>query len=145
MKESRLLTADEILADTEGERMMIRFCRAVDAGDTPDDDTLEQIAACFRKVLDGEQLDKALGLARGRGRPPKTAHDAEDELGRVYDYVAEVLDRQAEGKTKEVALEETALARGIPEDTLRDWYKRQRIPAQVVRATIIRRTKGEGG
>lgn len=128
------LTRDLILAPTDGHRRLVRFCHAVEAGETPSAEDMKALAAGFRGILDGEKPERALGLARPKGRPEKTANQLDEEFAKVQDVLFDMADRMAAGKTQEAARGETAAAFDVAEDTLKDWWRRHRMSVQLFRS-----------
>lgn len=131
-EKKRGLSWEEILANTAGERLLIRFCQAVEGGTYPSADDMLELAKGFRAILSGDAPKKALSLSRGKGRPKRTAAEADEELARVYPMIKDILERRAAGKTQEIAIEEAAERWGVPEGSLSDYYKRQRHAAELL-------------
>ncbi len=77
MAKLRQLTAAQALADSEGERVLVRFCEAIDDGGVPDTETLAVLYEAFQKIRKGVPPQKALNLQRKRGQKgqPTERHD----------------------------------------------------------------------
>lgn len=113
------MSVKEAPAYIQARRLLRRFSDAVERGETPEQKDMESVATAFRQILSGEDADTALGLIKGRGRPPKTDEQLELELGGVR----HVLDQLDNGSTLRAALEFAGEKLNRDPETVRSWYR----------------------
>jgi hypothetical protein len=93
-----------------------RFCNAVEAGEQPDQETLAELAALLRAVLDDPEPESkvlnALGLSKPRQRPRKnTLAAASFAVQLAYDVERRIMEIEGEPNAKEQAIRDVAAAR----------------------------------
>jgi hypothetical protein len=99
------LTRERILlqpADPRpGDRLLVDFVIAVEAGEIPKPDVLRELAARLRRVIEGEASDKALDVIHPRGRRRAITDAAAGEVSGIAAQVEFCM--RERGETKESA------------------------------------------
>lgn len=104
----------------EGEKVLWRFCDAVNHNKAISETDLRIIATAFQKILDGEAPKKALNLeGRPRGRKAKTAKEAVPE-SRIAQEIVRLVDE--EKVPLKVAIAQVAKDRKVTPASAKRYY-----------------------
>jgi hypothetical protein len=99
---------------TPGLRLVKAFLSFRDKGEPVSEQALAAVETAFRKILEGESADDALGVRRTRGKP------ADPSLVARNLYLAwKVADHRAKGHTIDQCIELVSNETGVHEDTIR--------------------------
>ncbi len=124
MKAERILSREDILSlgESAGETLLRHYCQAVEAGETPSQEVLTQLAEMFQQVLHGGDIQKALAIKRRKGR------HATDGLGTAYLVAKEMEARRKRGQAAayEAAVEAVAEQTRQSVRTVRRHYGRSK-------------------
>lgn len=114
-----VLAAELEARDRPGIRALARFVWRRRRGEPVPEETLAILDAAFRRVLDGESADVALGLVRSRkGRPRSFKTTVRNQ--RLARRLAALC---SEGLTEDQAIERVQIETEIGEETLRSILK----------------------
>lgn len=118
---SRFLMKAAFASITNGEKMMLKYCQAIEKGGVPDHETLVFFGNAFEQILlNNAQPQKALDLEKKRGRKrPITAKEAEPRASIAR---AVLLLMRENGFTYEKAVERISLKHDISYKTVQRYY-----------------------